>query len=50
VLSATLVPGTAVGFLASGPVLRIVDAGRLRPLVLGAAALSAGVLLATALL
>lgn len=50
VLSATLLPGTAVGFLVSGPVLRIVDAGRLRPLVLGAAVLSAVVLLATALL
>jgi uncharacterized membrane protein YfcA len=49
-LSAILVPGTAVGFLASGPVLRVVDAGRLRPVVLGAAALSAVVLLVTALL
>ena len=50
VLSALLVPGTAVGFLASGPVLKVVDAGRLRPLVLGVAAVSAVVLLATALL
>ncbi len=50
VLSAVLVPGTVVGFLASGSVLRIVDAGRLRPLVLGAAVVSAIVLLVTALL
>ncbi len=39
-----------IGFLASGPVLKVVDAGRIRPLVLGAAVLSAIVLLATALL
>ena len=50
VLSAILLPGTAVGFLASGPVLRFVDAGRLRPIVLGAAVVSAVVLLVTALL
>ena len=49
VLSAVLVPGTAIGFLASGPVLSVVDAGRLRPLVLGAAVVSAVVLLATSL-
>ena len=34
-LAAVLVPGTVLGFLASGPLLRRVDAGRLRPLVLG---------------
>ena len=50
VLSAILLPGTVIGFLASGPVLKVVDAGRIRPLVLGAAVLSAIVLLATALL
>ena len=50
VLSAILLPGTVLGFLASGPVLKVVDAGRIRPLVLGAAVLSAIVLLATALL
>jgi uncharacterized membrane protein YfcA len=50
VLSAVLVPGTVVGFLLSSSVLRFVDAGRLRPLVLGAAVVSAIVLLVTALL
>ena len=49
VLSAVLIPGTIAGFLLSGPVLSYVDAGRLRPLVLGAAAVSAIVLLVTAL-
>lgn len=48
-LSALLLPGTALGFLASGRVLRHVDTGLLRPLVLGAASLSAVVLLVTAL-
>ncbi len=49
VLAAVLLPGTVVGFLLSGPVLSYVDAGRLRPLVLGAAVVSAVVLLVTAL-
>jgi uncharacterized protein len=49
VLSAILIPGTVIGFLVSGPVLKVVDAGRIRPLVLGAAVLSAIVLLVTAL-
>ncbi len=50
VLSAILLPGTVIGFLLSGPVLKVVDAGRIRPLVLGAAVLSAIVLLVTALI
>jgi len=50
VLSAVLVPGTVIGFIASGPARRLVDGGRLRGLVLVAATLSALVLLGSALL
>jgi uncharacterized membrane protein YfcA len=49
-LSLVLLPGTALGFLASGPLLHRVDAARLRVLVLAAATLSALVLLVTALI
>lgn len=49
-LAAVLVPGTVLGFLASGPLLRRVDGGRLRLLVLVAATVSAVMLLLTALL
>ena len=50
VLSAVLLPGTIIGFLGSGPVLRRIDPTRLRGLVLTAAAFSALVLVGTALL
>jgi hypothetical protein len=50
VLSAVLLPGTVVGFVASGPARRLVDGGRVRGLVLAAASLSALVLLGSALL
>lgn len=40
-----LVPGVLVGFIASGPLRRHVDAGRVRPLVLGIAGLAAAVLI-----
>jgi uncharacterized protein len=50
VLAAVLVPGTVLGFLASGPVLRRIDATQLRVLVLAAAAVSAVALVLTALL
>jgi uncharacterized protein len=49
-LAAVLVPGTVVGFLASGPVLRRIDTRQLRWLVLVSATASALVLLGTALL
>jgi len=49
VLSAVLLPGTVLGFVASGPARRLVDGGRLRGLVLVAASLSALVLLGSAL-
>ncbi len=48
-LTAVLLPGTTAGFFCSGPLLRHVDGGRLRPAVLGGAAVSAVVLLVTAL-
>jgi uncharacterized protein len=50
VLSAVLLPGTVLGFVVSGPARRVVDGGRLRGLVLAAAAVSALVLLGSALL
>jgi uncharacterized protein len=48
-LTAVLLPGACAGFFASGPLLRHVDGGRLRPVVLAGAAISAVVLLAMAI-
>jgi uncharacterized protein len=42
---AALVPGVLLGFTVSGPLRRHVDAGRVRPLVLGLAGLAAAVLI-----
>jgi uncharacterized membrane protein YfcA len=41
VVGLAMLPGAALGFLASGPVRRFVDQGRLRPLILGLATLAA---------
>jgi uncharacterized membrane protein YfcA len=41
-----LIPGAVLGFVVSGPLRRHVDAGRVRPLVLGLAGLAAVVLIA----
>ena len=41
-----LVPGALLGFAISGPLRPRVDAGRIRPLVLGLAAVAAVVLIA----
>lgn len=46
---AALVPGSVAGFAMSGPLRRHVDAGRIRPLVLGLSALAAVVLVVRAL-
>lgn len=44
-VGAAIVPGALVGFAASGPLRPRVDAGRVRPLVLGLAAVAAAVLI-----
>lgn len=44
-VGAALVPGALLGFLASGPLRSHVDAGRVRPLVLGLAGIAAVILI-----
>jgi uncharacterized membrane protein YfcA len=45
-IGAALVPGALLGFVISGPLRPHVDAGRLRPMVLGLAAIAAVILVA----